>query len=813
MYFKVTYYKIRVVCLFAFIMLMRVNDVCAQDHYIQGKVTNVTEGGKPFAVGTINLYFVKNQKEANEVASNLKKDHRYYETRVQEVFFLQPDENGYYVCEEAYPKGFIVVDVGTDVCQIFAINGLSDLDLEIAVEGKKLEEVVVEAKLPNAPVLVSTSPTLIGDQMFFTPNFALQGNASERLVFQTFVSTCYEEVDTVLQYYPPIVIEGKEFSITQERRMGYDASRDPLHQYVDSTLAMDGKYKTFSRNFQFTMPNPQAYYQLKMKKVKQHYTGIIESYDTVVCKCQREDPLQYFQYSFDTYSLDPLEYRPSSQLRVRNDADTVSLTFLVGKARLDSNNPNNTTEWNKIVTRLQEIKEVKGSRIQSFEIVGVSSPEGDYQSNLELAEKRAGYALQLLVEQKLLQTNTKTIYRGEVAGWEQVAAIMSKKDSIKGQEIANIVSKYESINRQTANIKKLPYYSEIKDSILPLLRCVRTSCNYMIRRNLKVGEVLEIYRKDPTFKFEPLEYWMLIQAIKNPDEKAEICKRTLQANKYDTPLRPFAANTLARLNIERGIVDTTLLAEFIYPQYRVNQELVMTNTYTKVYNPDVILANQVCMFLVGKHYFSAASLVRRIEHLPQYRELSLLVACLNGYYADNHSVFNANIGKDLINTIVLHLAMGAKQNRSKVTPEKQRYHNVEALKLLRELNTLPEEKQALGYYLKAVVYNRLDLAISDANMFTGYLYEEKPVECLLKCFELDESFIRKCQGDAYVRDKYDESDVRERDIFNDACARYYRWKDGDAELEYTVLDDMIDGTGIGAPDPTEEIIFEWGLSD
>lgn len=68
----------------------------------------------------------------------------------------------------------------------------------------------------------------------------------------------------------------------------------------------------------------------------------------------------------------------------------------------------------------------------------------------------------------------------------------------------------------------------------------------MVRRNLKTHEVVEIYQKDPSFKFEPLEYWMLIQATADAQEKIKICKRTLRENTYDTPLRPYAANELAR---------------------------------------------------------------------------------------------------------------------------------------------------------------------------------------------------------------------------------------------------------------------------
>lgn len=790
------------------VLLMFITNIVeckAQNHYIQGKVTNITDGDLPFRVGTVNLYFTKNKKEASQMVKNLAKDHHYYDLKVQEIIIVQPDENGYYVCEQAYADGYIVVDVGTEKCPIYEIKGVTDLNMQIAVEGKILEGVTIEAKMPDSPVLEPTAPTLIGDQMFFSPQFAASGGNDERIVYQTYATTCFQEQDSIICYFPPIVLEGSQFSLTQERRMGYVGARDPLHPYVSSTK-LDDEYTTFSRNFRFTMPDPTGYYQLKMSMVKQHYTGVIEQIDTVACKCQREDPLHFFQYTFDTYPLEPLRYRPSSQLRTRHDADTVSLTFVVGKAQLDSDNPNNTTEWNKIVEKLAEIKEMKGSRIQSFEIVGVSSPEGSYQTNKELADKRANYALQRLVNQGLLQRNTKLSSKGEVAEWTQVAELMQQEYPEKAQEILSIVAKYSNRDTQSAHIRKLPYYSLLKEQYLPQLRCVRTSCNYMIRRNLKSHEVVEIYKTEPNFKFEPLEYWMLIQATNNAQEKIKICKRALKENTYDTPLRPFAANELARTYMRLGIVDTMLLQEFIIPKYRVNQEFRVSDSYTKIYNPDALIANQICMYISGKHYFSAASLLRRLEGMPEYVQLSQLVACLNGYYADNPTVLNAMLGKNLINSIVLHLAMGAKQNKHKVPAARQRYHNVEALKLIRLLNNLPEEKLALGYYFKAVIYHRLNMVISEAvGLPFGPFYEEKAEACLLKCFELDDKFIEICKGDAYIRDIYDENDMR--DIYEVALTNYYKWKDHGEELNYDYLDD----NDPFSPDPTPEEVDEWNL--
>ena len=812
----------RILGFICLVFLLSAGKLYAQDHYIQGRVTNVTDGGAPFRVGTVKMYFTDTRKEAETIQKNLKKDHHYYDMKVKDVTIVQPDENGYYVCEEAYEFGFIVVDVGTDVIYLYPIAGLSDFPIEIAVEGEKLEEVYVDAKLPDAPTLAPTAPTIIGNIMFFDPQFAAKGTEDDRIIYQPYVTSCFLEKDTTIEYLAPIVLQGSQFALTQERRMGYDINRDPVQEFVvDTLIALNGdtitslkdnKYFKFGRSYRFVMPDPEAYYQVRFTKVTQEYPGIVDEIDTIVCKCQREDPLQYFQYSFASYALDPLKYRPSSQMRARNDADTVSLTFLVGRTQLDPANPKNVTEWEKIVNRLNEILDMKGSKIQSYEIVGVASPEGGYQSNLDLARRRANYAITRLTEQGLLKKSTPTSSKGEVAGWDQVAALLDAGHPEKAAAVREIIAEHGTIDAQSRIIRTLPYYQLIKDSILPQLRVVRTSCKYVVRRNLRADEILAIYESDPSFRFEPQEYWSLIQSLKDPEEKIKICKRALSENKFDTPLRPFAANEMARAYFDVNITDTFLLKEFIFDQYRVNQPQQISETYTKIYNPAEIIGNQVLMLLKSRHFYDAASLVRRIENLPDYRELSQLVACLNGYYAEDETILNANLGKDLINTVILHLAMGAKQNKDKVSAAKQRYHNFEAMRLIRQLNDLPAEKQALAYYLKAVMYNRVGYLLAEVPeiQYYAYLFEDKPVDCLVKCFELDASFIKRCQGDAYIRDKYDDADPNERDIWELACERYYKWVDGDADLGYTVLDDM-EYDFMSCPDPTPENLIEWGF--
>ncbi len=833
----------RLFSLFCVICLLFAGELYAQDHIVQGRVLS-QEDGTPFTRGEIIVYFFASEGEAQTIKNKLIDNPQYWDAKLLKEY---PDDSGLYYCDEAYVDGWILVfNVNSKNWQIKSIDGKSDIDFKLS-SSKSLINVYVDGKFRGGERPDAPEPPK-GEILSFRPQFEGRGDEHGRIIYRPYVKSCYQvPSDTIIEYYKPIVVEGKKFAMTQERRMGYDAKRDSLYKYVKDTLfksriiqlrdpnnpnvqkkdtiqdtiflsLKDNKSLRFSLDYNFRMPDTKAYYQLWYSRVTQEYTGITEYLDTMVCSCQREDPLQYFQYSFDSYPLDPDQYKPSSRLRARNDADTVSLTFLVGRTQLDPANPKNETEWEKIVTRLEEINKMKGARIQSFEIVGVSSPEGGYQSNLDLARRRAAYALNSLTQQGLLQRRTATTSHGEVAGWDKVADLMEANYPDKAAELREIIANHETIDAQSGKIRVLPYYQLIKDSILPQLRCVRTSCKYIIHRNLTSTEILDIYKSDSTFQFEPLEYWTLIQKLDDPKAKAQICKRALNEIGYSRRLRLFAANELARAYMDMGVVDTAFLPRYYdLSKYKVNQ---MSINYdgetpdTTIYNPSEMIANQVCMLIRGNKYIDALDTVQYLKPLPQYSDLVQLVSCLNGFYATDPAVLNANLGKDLVNTIVLHLAMGARVNENFVDAATRNYHNFQALKLIRQLNDLPAEQQALGYYLKAVIYNRLGNFLANESAYPNPpsyygAFLDKSEDCLLKCFELDETFIKRCQGDAYIRDKYEGTG--DNLLYDNAVDRYYKWKDGAGELTYTVLDDMVDEYGLSAPDPSLEDLVEWGL--
>lgn len=91
--------------------------------------------------------------------------------------------------------------------------------------------------------------------------------------------------------------------------------------------------------------------------------------------------------------------------------------------------------------RLQEIENDPNSEFLSFSVKGVSSPEGPYQSNLKLAQKRTDSTLKrifgFLNGGTIDAIKDSTYTEGVVASWEEVAELM-EHDSLPTDKLREI---------------------------------------------------------------------------------------------------------------------------------------------------------------------------------------------------------------------------------------------------------------------------------------------------------------------------------------------------------------------------------------
>ena len=96
------------------------------------------------------------------------------------------------------------------------------------------------------------------------------------------------------------------------------------------------------------------------------------------CKIKR--PLQFLEFSFPDFELDPDKYKETPRRERRNTAGNISLTFLVGKAELDPADSANVVQMNKLQEDLMNIVNggchalSSGLDVQEFMIMPVGAP-------------------------------------------------------------------------------------------------------------------------------------------------------------------------------------------------------------------------------------------------------------------------------------------------------------------------------------------------------------------------------------------------------------------------------------------------------
>lgn len=178
------------------------------------------------------------------------------------------------------------------------------------------------------------------------------------------------------------------------------------------------------------------------------------------CKIKR--PLQFLEFSFPDFELDPDKYKETPRRERRNTAGNISLTFLVGKAELDPADSANVVQMNKLQEDLMNIVNGEGTTLKEFKITGVSSPEGRYASNLALAKQRTAFALRKI---------TSVI---PAAKWSRVYKHPTETRVATWNEVADLLER-DSLTAEAREIRKSPGNIRIRMRSLPPYRVCPTT--------------------------------------------------------------------------------------------------------------------------------------------------------------------------------------------------------------------------------------------------------------------------------------------------------------------------------------------------
>ena len=258
---------------------------------------------------------------------------------------------------------------------------------------------------------------------------------------------------------------------------------------------------------------------------------------------------------------------PDSFQRTRSQKYDATVKFLVNQAVLrQSELKNNSVQ--EFVSLLKKINADRGEKlaVKNVEVAAYASPEGGFEFNDRLAEKRQD-ASEQYVKQTLKETRVDAAVdaRYTAQDWEGFQQLVQASNIQDKEVILRVLSMYKDPEQREQQIRNMSAaFRELADGILPELRRARMTINYdVVGRSDE--QIKQQYANDAT-KLSVEEMLYAATLTENPAEKEAIYKKTAQY--WDKDYR--ALNNLAVLAFNAG--DNTRAEQYLQQALRVNNK-------------------------------------------------------------------------------------------------------------------------------------------------------------------------------------------------------------------------------------------------
>lgn len=578
------------------------------------------------------------------------------------------------------------------------VKGRVTIDVELQSTAKEMDEITVTASLVGNVVFEPSEIEIVGNYFHLRTRFKVPKEImalDHRLVVQP---TIYNVTRNTTMFLRPVVSDGREYLLTQERMYGFDIKRDTLSPYIQkSEMSRQGEIIAYHDSVY--IENNRDDYRSDVFLSVEDYHKIIRV-DTMVIAKGTVNPLRFFDYNISAQDLTDSIYIPKPELALRSDKGEVHLTYLPGKSDIDEKNPDNIRELKKLEDRIRFLEQDPDAKLQSMSIFGISSPEGNYAKNVELADLRMRSARNKILS--YISPATKEFLKVEsqskVENWLPVVEML-KQDSLieKANEVQEIINKYPtSLNSQFNKIKRLSYYRSIIVPYLTKLRRVEYDFGYSLYRVLKDEEIVEMYEQNYT-QLSRYDFYRMFQIAKDDVEKETLYSQAISVY----PKFMLAANNLAALYIRQGRSNIDILKPFIKGDNI----------------PEEVLTNQIIATLDKWQYSTADSLASLMPESETAEYVKSITRLMNGNYQEALSQFEGEGG---LNEVLILLAMK---------------RNDEAWEKAQEL---PDDS-ARVLYVKAIITNRLDMVV-------------EAIDYIETALDMDPSLREIAEIDADVKD-------------------------------------------------------------
>lgn len=726
---------------------------------VSGKVLNVEankEGKRnlPFTDELVEVfsYASKADAEASQklMEEQFKKGLPY--KGLKEIDITEADPyTGYYELK-AYANGWLLVRVGLS-SELRPVENRLQMDFKLH-GAVALGQVVVQAKntTPNELQVIPVATARFGNILPLNLNLPIgehYGKSNARFVYQPFVVDC--TTDTIEAYGRPYVLEGKEFHATQDRRMGFDLSRDTLQIFVDTARQLSKDAFVLNYADTIRLKHTDRNYAVFGSFSFMDYNNIYYSKTSMVNTCRNILLMDLMEIpKFKPFYLDFEDYKKIAERKERPVPGEIQINFLINEASPDLSDSTTTSQLNHLVTLLNDIS--SGAVMKSLSIEGVASPDGNYDSNLKLAQRRTDF-LQDFIAKRMQVSGYERKSGARVTSWKELADTVMAYDTVLAKRLMQMIVPGKNHNQISVAVKR----SGLTNDLAPYLekmRKVTYTCVYVVNRPLTPTEILLKYQANPHDSFLPYEYWNLYQMVKDTAKLEDLYKRGAAVAKAYENGRPWVLPEclLAASYINRDTADVALLEPLVDrtpvsvsdARPKLNYVKRDFNGYETVINPEAVVANYLIMCLKARDFESAsvAAQILNQAHKPEYEDMIAFALCMRGSFYNNPGVFKTVAATSPVNEVILNLMMGTNRNNSYA---------------LEALSKIPE-KNSLYWYLKAVLADRMDRGDNLS------LDLPEAVKCLVQCFQMDESYINRALQDGSLKEATVDEAVSEYEM-------------------------------------------------
>ncbi len=162
---------------------------------------------------------------------------------------------------------------------------------------------------------------------------------------------------------------------------------------------------------------------------------------------------------------------PDNFKRVTQENENADILFLIQQAQLRSSELNKD-DMVAFTEKVKEARDARNKEIASFKVLGYASPDGAYELNKNLAERRQKVTEDYLNKEfRKLKANVTIDSDFTAEDWEGFQKLMEASDIQDKELILRVLSMYQDPEEREREIKNLATtFQSIADEILPQLR-------------------------------------------------------------------------------------------------------------------------------------------------------------------------------------------------------------------------------------------------------------------------------------------------------------------------------------------------------